>query len=398
MARLLLSSARMKGVWALLPLFASSGCLFLDVPNTPPAPVQIIVQTQDNTKGTPINFHADTSDAEDGTRLAYKWTVRAVNPPAASDPNCDIEEFQGGGADHLVAFYRPGMYEVIGTAVDSGGASRSGSTTITIDNAPPKFTGAGSAVQSSSYNLCGNNSAGQDITVHLDGGVQDDDFGKQSSFPGCKPTEALTYKWILTDWPGGAQKPVLTPFDGAHCAAATSDSGTSLVVTDPTAHVCVKTNSGPGTYTVELDVSDDGHAFIGSHSAVLAVGPDEPPCITGTEPVAGSYVVDRTQPQSFYVDGAVDDLDSFDAGIGYVWSVYRYADDSWRDVPSWSLSTYTLDLSSFGVGEKLRVRVEAIDRTGQRDTTCSKASDDCTPYSCVTTVCHKWKTWDLELR
>ena len=394
----MLSSARMKGVWALVPLLASSGCLFLDVPNTPPAPVQIIIQTQDNTKGTPIDFHADTSDAEDGGRLGYSWSVRAVDPPAL-DPNCDVEEFQGGGPDHLVAFYRTGMFEVTATATDSGGASSSGSIMITIDNAAPTFTGAGSAVQSSSYNLCGNNSAGQDITVHLDGAVQDDDFGKQSSYPGCMPTETLGYRWILSDWPGGAQQPVLTAFDGTSCAPATAASGKTLVVADAAAHVCVKTNSGPGTYTLKLQASDDGfHSFIESHAAVIAVGPDQPPCITGTEPVAGSYVVDRTQPQSFYVDGAVDDLDAFDAGISYVWSVYRYADNTWRDVPSWSLSTYTLDLSSFGVGEQLLVRVEALDRTMQRDTTCSKSADDCTPYSCVTTVCHKWKTWHLELR
>jgi hypothetical protein len=201
--------------------------------------------------------------------------------------------------------------------------------------------------------------------------------------------------------------PVLTLFDGVHCADPTSLSGTSLTVADTVTQVCLNTNetlsSGVGMYSVELHASDDGNkTFVKSGSANITVGPDQPPCITGTEPVTGSYVVDRTQPQTFYVDGANDDRDSFDAGITYAWSVYRAADGSWTDVSSWSLSYYQLDLSSFGVGEKLKVRVEALDRTLWRvpPETCAADRDDCTLSSCAAgaNVCHKWKTWDIELR
>ena len=135
----------------------------------------------------------------------------------------------------------------------------------------------------------------------------------------------------------------------------------------------------------------------------VPVGADEPPCITGTNPVAGSYVVDRTELQEFDVDGVVDDRDVFGTdGIGFQWSVWREADPTWRPVPSWTLSTYQLDVSSFGVGEKVRVRAEALDRTGALvpPTTCPPDADDCVVASCASApnACHKWKTWDLELR
>ena len=71
-------------------------------------------------------------------------------------------------------------------------------------------------------------------------------------------------------------------------------------------------------------------------------------------------------------------------------------------MPSWNLSTYQLDVSSFGVGEKVRVRVEALDRTmtAVAPAVCAVDADDCTLASCASMpdACHKWKTWDLELR
>jgi hypothetical protein len=74
----------------------------------------------------------------------------------------------------------------------------------------------------------------------------------------------------------------------------------------------------------------------------------------------------------------------------------------WRQVPSWPMSDYRLDVSSFGVGEKLRVRAEALDRTGARApaSVCAVDADDCAVASCASApeACHKWKTWDLELR
>jgi len=392
----------MKGVWALLPLLASSGCLFLDTLNHAPT-IDISDGITTAIKGSPLTVHADANDDEDGpSGVHLEFSVVAVDDQPF-DRNCDVEEHTSGG-NYTVTFYRTGTFEVTAAVTDRDHATTKTRVMLSITDAKPLFTGNGTAAQSSGHDICGNNTAGDPITVHLDGAVMDEDAGVHASFAGCSANETLRYTWRVTDWPGGS-KPTLTLFDGSTCAAPTAASGATLVVPNTLMHVCLWTDpmlfSGVGMYSVVLDASD-GTTLVTSGAANITVGPDQPPCITGTEPVAGSYVVDRTQTQSFYVDGAVDDRDGFDAGISYVWSVYRAADGTWTDVPNYSLSTYELDLSSFGVGEKLKVRVEALDRTLQRvpAATCAPDVDDCTVSSCATNmnVCHKWKTWDLELR
>jgi hypothetical protein len=395
----------MKGVWALLPLLASSGCLFLDTLNHPPT-MTIRDDLRSTTMGVPLTVHVDPDDPEDGPNgVPVTFSVDAMDG-LPFDRFCDVEEHPSGH-DYTVTFYRVGTFQVTIEATDREHLVTREHVVLTITNAKPMFTGMGAAKQSSPLDSCGNNTAGDDITIRLDGAVQDDDNGVHAPFGRCTATEKLTYTWYITDWPGSGSLPVLTPFDGVHCADATPSSGTSLVVPDTITQVCLKTtdtlSNGAGMYSVELHASDDGNVtFVKSGSANITVGPDQPPCITGTEPVTGSYVVDRTQPQTFYVDGAIDDRDSFNDGITYAWSVYRAADDRWTAVPSWNLSYYQLDLSSFGVGEKLKVRVEALDRTlaAVPPLTCAVDRDDCTVSSCAAglNLCHKWKTWDLELR
>ena len=399
----MLSSARMKGAWALLPLLASSGCLFLDTVNHPPT-MTVRDDLRLTIMGTPLTVHVDPDDPEDGPNgVPVTFHVDAMDG-LPFDRNCDVDE-HSSGHDYTVTFYRVGTFQVTIEATDRDHLVTREHVVLSVTNAKPMFTGMGAAKQSSELDSCGNNSAGVPITIGLDGAVQDDDAGVHAPFGICTASEKLTYTWKITDFPASGILPVLTPFNGASCADPTPASNTSLVVPDTLTHVCLKTsempNGGIGVYTIELDVTDDNNATkpITSIPAVISVGPDQPPCITGTEPVAGSYVVDRAQPQTFYVDGAIDDRDSFNDGITYAWSVYRAADGSWTDVPNWNLSTYQLDLTSFGVGEMLKVRVEALDRT-QRRATCALALDDCTTASCAAgaNVCHKWKTWDLELR
>jgi hypothetical protein len=171
----------------------------------------------------------------------------------------------------------------------------------------------------------------------------------------------------------------------------------------PTA-VCFYPDAGgqttPDMYEVVVTVSD-GTTGIRSNVFEAPVRADLPPCLTGASPAAGSYVVDRDSVQELAVTGAEDDLDPFGStGLSFVWSIWREQDPTWRQVPDWSLPSYQLDTSDFGVGEKVRVRVQPADRMGVR-ASCDFEQDTCTGDSCLVApgqLCQAWTTWDLELR
>lgn len=392
----------MRLAWALLPLVASSGCLFLDPLNHAPT-VTIRDGVTTTNKGATLSIQADAADAEDGVRgvtLTYAVSDAADGQPLV--PPCDFDG-SAFGALYQVTFYRTGIFDIKVVATDSDGASSEAHVMVTITDAKPYFSDKASIVQTSTRDACGLNAAGAQLTLQLDGDAIDPDAGARGS-GSCPDGETLSYRWRVTDWPAG-DAPLLTLFDGVNCAPATAASGTALDVPSAKSQVCLWTDpqlvAATGMYSVVLDVSD-GTSVVTSPVGDVPVGPDQPPCITGTEPIAGSYVVDRTALQHFFVDGVADDLDRFGGdGIHYAWSVYRAADQSWREVPSWDLSTYDLDVSSFGVGERLRVRVEVFDRTrAPAPASCLVAAADCQVASCAAApnVCNKWKTWDLELR
>ncbi len=403
MARLLLSTVRMKG-WALLPLVVSSGCLFLDGLNRAPS-VTVDATITSTIKGAAVAVIAHPTDAETPTgSLRVDFQVYDAQSGAAANPRCDYDETKVG-PNLYVTFFRTGIFRVEAVATDPEGApSGPASVMITVTDAPPQFADKTAVVQTSTPNACGANTAGDVVTLHLDGSVSDPDESVRRDDPSCPPAESLTYTWRISDQPAGA-KPVLTFDNGGGCLPPTAASGNALAVSAPTAQVCLWTDptlvGASMTYRVVLDVSD-GTSTVTSSAGEVTVDSDEPPCITGSDPVAGSYVVDRSQLQQFDVDGVIDDRDTFGVDISYAWSVWREADPVWRPVPSWTLSTYQLDMSSFGVGENVRVRVEAIDRTGwlAPPSSCPVDADDCVVYSCVSrpNLCHKWKTWDLELR
>jgi len=129
--------------------------------------------------------------------------------------------------------------------------------------------------------------------------------------------------------------------------------------------VCVYPDVGGVTTQFPYDVAmfvSDGNTEVVTHTFTAGVRADLPPCLSGGAPVAGAYVVDRSEVQRFAVTGVVDDLDAFGTALlTYEWSIWRELDPVWRTVPNWSLGNYELDTSSFGVGEKVRVRVQPVD-------------------------------------
>jgi hypothetical protein len=406
MARLLLSWARMR-VWALVPLLASSGCLFLDGLNRPPT-IALEANITSAVKGAELLLQYTVTDDEQAhEHLLTQFTVTdaVTNEPLVRQ--CDYDD-SDTGFSYVIRFYRAGTFAITAIAYDGHG-SRSGTSTVivNIDDAPPLFAFDAMIVPTSTRNACNLNAAGDVVTLALQGNVGDADANVSGSNASCAQSEKLTYQWRVSDQPSGT-KPVLTLYDAKAkaCVAPTSASGLTVDAADAKTQVCLWTDpmisGATAMYGVVLDVFD-GTSRATSPVGNVPVSVDEPPCITGTDPIAGSYVVDRTQLQQFQVDGVADDRDVFgSSGISYSWSVWRESDPVWRAVPSWTLSTYQLDVSSFGVGENVRVRVEALDRTLAlaSPASCPVDADDCVVTSCASSpnVCHKWKTWDLELR
>jgi hypothetical protein len=395
-------------VWALLPLLASSGCLFLDSLNHPPS-VVIEPGVTTTIKGGTITVRATASDPEDEpSHVGVSFhAFDANNQPL--DQRCDYAatSYSQGPPQYNIRFFRTGIFRIEAIAIDTQGAmSGAESVMVTITDAPPVFATQAKVVPTSASDGCGLRPAGDVVTLSLaGGGVTDDDSTVRADDPSCPPAETLTYTWRISNQPSGTE-PVLTLHEGSGCAMPTVLSGPTASAPDAMTQVCLWTDpmivGATGMYSVVLEVSDGTTTTTGP-AADVSVSPDEPPCITGTNPIAGSYVVDRTQLQEFDVDGVLDDRDTFGGpNLTFAWSVWRQTDPVWRAVPSWTLSTYQLDVSTFGVGEDVRVRVEAIDRTGAlaSPSVCPVDADDCVVYSCASqpNVCNKWKTWDLELR
>jgi hypothetical protein len=390
--------------WALSALLASSGCLFLDGVNRPPTLTMSATITT-TVKGASLALTTDARDPEDDPAdVTVSFAVYDANSGALADPLCDYERTQLGHALDI-RFFRSGIFRVDAVAADSHHAiSGTASTMVTITDAPPVFADKSAVLPTSTPDACNLNAAGDVVTLGLSGSVTDADAAVRGGDPSCPPAERLTYTWRIVDAPTGSA-PRLTSYDGG-CAAATATSGPTLAVAAPTAQVCLWTDptltGATALYTVVLDVSD-GTTTVTSPAGEVPVSADAPPCITGTNPIAGSYIVDRSELQRFDIDGVLDDRDAFGTpGITFAWSVWREADPVWREVPSWPMSTYQLDVSSFGVGETVRVRAEALDRTAARApaSLCAVDADDCSVASCAAApaVCHKWKTWNLELR
>jgi hypothetical protein len=393
--------------WALVPLLLASGCLYLDDIDRPPT-VSLDDAITTTVKGAILTVNPTFADPDDPRdQLRFTLDVESVDGQLL-DPKCDyvvesqLRPFQ-------IAFFRTGIFRVTVTVFDPHNAFAEASEMLTITDAPPVFSSGAAIQQTSTPDACNLNTAGDVITLQLNGTIADADATAANA--GCTPIDKLTYTWRIKDAPSGT-KPALTMYDDNNgCLPMTAGSGPTLAVPNSATQVCLWTDpmitGSLAMYNVVLDVSDDPNdpnRTVRSAVGNVVVGVDQPPCIEGTDPVAGgTYVVDRNELQEFKIDGVVDDRDVFGTNkITFVWSVWRETDQTWREVPQWTGSTYQLDVSSFGVGEKVSVRSEVLDGTGTRvpTETCSDTTKDCVVPSCASqpNVCHKWKTWDLELR
>lgn len=381
------------------PLLLAAGCLYYQPVNESPVVTIRAVGATSTIKGAPISLTVDVTDDQKAA-LPISYLVAAADGQPLDHCDYVLSPSLYGAT---VTFFRTGVFTVSALAKDEHGAGGvSGPLMVQVDDAPPVFTQSAALKPSSPSNGCQQYTAGQPITLHLDGDVSDLDAAATEA--GCNTAETLHYTYRVVGVPDGASK-VLTPFVNGACAARDASSGATLAVPTPTTQVCLWPDVGPAmgtaSYSVVLDVADDQHT-VSSGSVDVPVAGDQPPCITSTAPPAGDYVVDRTQTTRLEVTAVADDLDPLgpaDSQLKLVWSVWRDSDPVFRTVPDWNLPYYDLDGTSFGVGEHARVRVEADDR-GSGPATCDVSLDDCVVSSCAAGAgqCRQWKTWDLELR
>jgi hypothetical protein len=411
-----------------------SGCLYVGEVNSAPH-ASLVIDDPPATliKGAPLQLHGSMSDPEDGTHLSWEWKVAATDG-AALDPTCDFIKIEPGAISAgqptaTFTFFRTGGFAISFTAYDHLHArSQIETVMVTVADAPPVF---GLSTNQLSARIardpsCNTYVAGQPIPLVLDGRmmgsgsavtVSDDDA--QPNVPiGCDLTryeETITYRWKIVGLPADSHA-VIGPKPSQDAAHPSGDAGCP---TTPPAGLTAEYVPGemdfpgaacfypdvggatiPRMYQIALFVSD-GNTEIRTDVYEAPVRADLPPCLTGASPTPGAYVIDRAELQHFLVTGVADDLDPFPSPqLGFVWSIWRERDPTWRAVPSWSLPSFDLDPSQFSVGEKLRVRVEPLDRTQQR-AGCSADADTCTVDSCLVPpgqTCQQWATWDLELR
>jgi hypothetical protein len=403
-------------------VWVASGCLYIgEVNHAPTATLAVEDAPAPLHKGTEVRLRATIHDQEDGDRLPPMWSVEAADGSAV-DPRCDyrlatLDTPDGPRAS--VTFYRPGAWVVAFDTKDRLGApSNTSRVMLTVVDAPPRFTRATAQLvpEVARDPQCSTYVAGQPLPLRLSGDPEGEPVTDEDAQPDVPSScthpedyvETLRYTWRIVGLPASSHAVIgPRPDQGLSPCPSTPPAGlgsewTPTAKDDP-AHACLYPDVGganyPDMYQVGVFVSD-GTTEVRTDLFAAAVRADLPPCLAGVAPPAGSLVVDRDEVQRFLVTGVIDDLDPFSSpGLTFAWSIWRERDPVWRAVPSWTLPSYTLDPAGFGVGERVRVRVEPLDRTAQK-AACDPDDDVCGTTSCLVSgnVCQEWVTWDLELR
>src|SRR5262249_36739070 len=139
-----------------------------------------------------------------------------------------------GSPAATVIFHRAGTFSITAETIDRfKSPSTADHIMITVKDEAPRFDTA-TIKPTTPRNACTLFPADEPITLSLDLGATDDDFGL-----GCQPPRMLTYTWRIAGVPGNS---VLTTWDGSSCAPRTSSSRSWLEVPTPTAQVCLLTD------------------------------------------------------------------------------------------------------------------------------------------------------------
>jgi hypothetical protein len=320
-----------------------------------------------------------------------------------------------GTSSATAVFFIEGQFRVTFKVADKLGATNTQqSAIITVVDAPLRFITPAPALATGSQSepQCRAYLTGAPVAIALGDGkappVVDEDAHLAMLPTDCDKTiyeEKITYQWDLLGAPSHSAA-VIVAKNGADCPAKPPAGAQASWVPgdgDDPFSACIYPDLGgafvPIYYRAQFSATNRGATIVAGPLSFPVVD-DQPPCMTGASPLPGAYVVDRAELQHFLITGVDDDHDPFGSDqLTFIWSLWRQSDPVWRDVPLYSLPSYTLDASGFAVGETVRVRAEAVDRTGVRST-CDLMVGDCYVESCQApgAQCQTRITWDLELR
>lgn len=165
-----------------------------------------------------------------------------------------------------------------------------------------------------------------------------------------------------------------------------------------------------GAWGVEVTL-DDGHGGVDKVRKDFSVAVDRPPCLQIMDPTTvedAHYLVESVDgPRRFSVLSVRDALDPFpaltenDPALGeaqFLWYLQAPGSATFEPLTGYSASSYLVDPAAYNPGDRLALRVEALDRvTGpERDLPC--ADDD---WACAldsTSQCFQRLTWGVEIR
>ena len=373
---------------ALLALF-SPGCLYLDDINSPPQAQIETVVAGPYLRGTQVALRADKSDDPNGDTLEVDWKAFTCS---ADRTACDAPAFQSLldaelGTQFLVNMptRRPNaepngeplrVVAVEAEVFDNRRASHKDRLFIDLANQDPAVS-----LSHQGYIIIGRPGYPVGTSVHIVATGTDPE------------ADTLTYEWSYT------------PVSGS------TDVGWESVDVPQGANYEIYSlhPDVPGSWRVDVTVTDELGAAVADH-VNIEIQPDSPPCIASLDPlyVAGArYIIDRDGPvRRFTVLAVDDDLDSYPRDVGDQFSRDFLGTASFRwqiaspdtsgqlvEVVGHSLPDYLFDPTGFAPGDRISLRVEAIDRIdralicGDQDPTCSLVPN-----------CMQRVTWDLEVR
>ncbi|HJZ88359.1 MAG TPA: hypothetical protein VKN99_24460, partial [Polyangia bacterium] len=311
----------------------------------------------------PFDVTIDAIDL-DGDSIQVSWSL--TDPQGMATPGREARV-------HVSPHSQPGNWNLDGEAVDEPGASTPFHAVILVPNLAPHIDritvnpppGSGNYALLTELQLY--------VPREKSATTWDDD----------DPYERETISWRLSAKPVGSAVTGLGPCQ--------QDFGNEF------RNNCFVADAA-GRYEVEVAFQDPYGQTGSQHTAVM-VDPDRPPCIAAAVPTASTelLIADLGTATRLQVTRVDDDLDPYPAGVHGVtqfrWSTKRASDAAFVALEGYDQPLLDLD-PSYAPGERVQVRVQAVDRDPTHTLSCPVNQRECDFVS----SCAGWVTWEIEYR